>query len=162
MPYLCGCGPQPVLGPQHNPTASGRYNVSVHMSLTLTKGSHCGQWLPSPHGTAQLGPRIRGRKCWSDRQLDGGGSHPGLGVCRLGDEQLPVQRGCGKGFGFQDFSVNSTGLPCTVWNVGVFLLVSGQLFCFLFACLLVWVFFFPFGFFRQGFFVALAILELAL
>lgn len=49
-----------------------------------------------PQAPAQLEPRMLGKKCCDDRHLDGGGSHPGLGICQLGNEQLPVQRGVTK------------------------------------------------------------------
>lgn len=80
--------------------------------------------------TAQLGPRRLGRKCWGDRHLDAGGSHPGLGICQLGNEQLPVQRGCEKGFDFLRLLSKWHRIVCTMWNEGVFLFISEQLFFF--------------------------------
>lgn len=95
-----------------------RYSVSVHMSLPFTKCSHCvGSGSPVPMGRPSLGPQCRGKKCWSDRQLDGGGSHPGLGICQLGDQQLPVQRGCGKGFDFLRLLSKWLRIACTMSNV---------------------------------------------
>lgn len=88
--YLC-------CGLQHNPTASGQGTVCV-LTCPCPSQSVVTVWAvapPSP-APAQLGPRRLGRKCWGDRHLDGGGSHPGLGICQLGNEQLPDQRGVAK------------------------------------------------------------------
>lgn len=76
--YLC-------CGLQHNPTALGQGAVCV-LTSPCPSQSVVTVWAvapPSP-GNCPAWAQKAGKEMLGDRHLNWGGSHPGLGICRLG------------------------------------------------------------------------------